>query len=203
MDNEEKKLGNQEAIEEHEHAENVHIEGNASDEVIDDVTIEEEDIERTLGGRSKKDADKLKRLESEKQEYLDGWQRARAEMTNLKKQHADERAMFTSLGKQSLLEELLPMLDNFDAAFADKSAWEQVPESWRIGVEYIQKQFVETLENNGVVRFGSVGDEFDATAYEPVEVIEGEEANKVIEVLQSGYKIKDKVIRPARVKIGG
>ena len=202
MDKQEKILGNQEAIEEIEQSENFHIE-EPDAEQEEELTIEEEHVERTLGGRSKKDSDKLRKLKEEKQEYLDGWQRARAEMTNLKKQHAEERAMFTSLGKQSLLEELLPVLDNFDAAFSNKESWEQVPETWRIGVEYIQKQFIEILENNGVVRFGAVGDEFNAMEYEPVEVIEGEKKDVVIEVLQSGYKIKDKIVRPARVKIGG
>ena len=202
MDKQEKIVGNEEALEELERAKDFHIDEPLVEQE-EDLTIEEEHVERTLGGRSKKDADKLKKLKEEKQEYLDGWQRARAEMTNLKKQHAEERAMFTSLGKQSLLEELLPVLDNFDAAFSNKESWEQVPETWRVGVEYIQKQFIETLENNGVMRFGAVGDTFDAKAYEPVEVIEGEKKDTVIEVLQSGYKIKDKVVRPARVKIGG
>lgn len=171
---------------------------------VEDIVIEEENPEITLGGKKKKELDKVQKLQEEKQEYLDGWQRARAEMANLKKVHAEEKLLFTTLGKQSLLEELIPMLDNFDAAFKDKEAWNQVPETWRIGVEYIHKQFIETLDSNGVVAFGSVGDDFNSGSYEPVEMVSGQEdlKNKVIVVLQQGYKIGDKVIRPARVHIG-
>lgn len=171
---------------------------------VEDITIEEENPEVTFGGKKKKDADKVQKLQDEKQEYLDGWQRARAEMANLKKVHAEEKLLFTTLGKQSLLEELVPMLDNFDAAFKYKDAWEEVPETWRIGVEYIYKQFVETLESNAVSVFGEVGDEFNSETYEPVEMIAGDEKdkNKVTKVLQKGYKIGDKVIRPARVHVG-
>ena len=175
-----------------------------TEEHVEDIVIEEENPETTFGGKKKKDKDKLQKLIEEKQEYLDGWQRARAEMANLKKVHAEEKLMFTTIGKQSLLDELVPMLDNFDAAFKDKDAWEQVPETWRIGVEYIHKQFVETLENNGVGVFGEVGDEVNTEMYERVEMIAGEEGdkNKVIKVLQKGYKIGDKIIRPARVHVG-
>ena len=79
-----------------------------------------------------------------------------------------------------------------------------MPETWRIGVEYIYKQFVETLENNWVVVFGAIGDDFDSSAHEPVEMIAGEEANKnkVVFVIQKGYRIKEKVIRPAKVHVG-
>ena len=173
-------------------------------EEVEDIIIEEENPEVTFGGKKKKDTDKIQKLLDEKQEYLDGWQRARAEMANLKKVHAEEKLMFTTLGKQSLLEELIPMLDNFDAAFKDQEAWNQVPETWRIGVEYIYKQFVETLETNGVVVFGAIGDEFNTEMYEPTEMIASEEGekNKVLKVIQKGYKIGDKVIRPARVRVG-
>ncbi len=173
-------------------------------DLAEDIVIEEENQEMTLGGKSKKDKNKMQKLMDEKQEYLDGWQRARAEMVNLKKVHAEEKKMFTTWGKQSLVEELIPMMDNFDAAFKDEDAWSQVPETWRIGVEYIYKQFIETLENNGVVVYGAVGDEFDTAAYEPSEMIKGEEEhkNKVLKVIQKGYKMGDRIIRPARVQVG-
>ncbi len=174
------------------------------EEQVEDVVYEEDNPEVTLGGKKKKDKDELQVLKDERQEYLDGWQRARAELVNLKKQHEEERKLFTTLGKQSLLEEIIPILDNFDAAFANKAAWEETPETWRVGIEYIHKQFLEVLESNGVKRFGQEGDEFNSDLYEPVEMVEGDEGQKgkVISVIQKGYKIGEKLIRPAKVKVG-
>ncbi len=63
----------------------------------------------------------IKKLKKEKAEYLEGWQRARAEMVNLKKQHTEEKKLFTALGKESFLLEIIPILDNFEAAFTDKT----------------------------------------------------------------------------------
>lgn len=171
-------------------------------EETDDVVIEDIEQEKTFGGKNKKDVDKLKKCEEEKQEYLDGWQRARAEMANLKKVHAEEKLLFTTMGKQQIVEDLIPMLDNFQAAFSNKDAWEQVPETWRIGVEYIHKQFLDTMENNGVEGFGAVGDDFENALHEAVETIEGGEKEKIVEVVQSGYKIGDRIVRPAKVKVG-
>jgi len=174
------------------------------EEQVEDIFIEEENSETTFSGKKKKDQDKLDMLLAEKQEYLDGWQRARAEMANVKKVHAEEKLLFTTLGKQSVINDLIPMLDNFDAAFSNKESWESVPETWRIGVEYIYKQFLEVLEQHGVELFGAVGDTFDATLHEPVQTVPGDEkeANTVVSVVKQGYKIGDKVLRPAKVHIG-
>jgi len=138
--------------------------------------------------------------ERERAEYLDGWQRAQAELVNLKKRHEEDRKMFTTLGKESLLQDLIPMLDNFDAAMANKEVWESVDANWRMGIEYIHNQFVQTLENNNVVVFGVVGDAFDTALHEPVES-EGE-GEVITAVMQKGYKVGDRVVRPAKVKLG-
>ena len=136
----------------------------------------------------------------ERDEYLAGWQRSQADMKNLQKRHEDEKKMFTTLGKETLLQDLIPVLDNFDAAFRNSEVWESVDENWRRGIEYIHTQFVTALENNGVVAYGAVGDAFDTMLHEPVESVgDGEQ---VTAVLQKGYKIGDRVIRPAKVNLG-
>jgi molecular chaperone GrpE (heat shock protein) len=96
-------------------------------ESFEDVEFVEENSEVKSGfssGRKKEDSlkEKIKVLEGERNEYLDGWQRARAEMVNLKKSHLEEKKLFTSLGKESFLEDVIPILDNFDAAFSNKEA---------------------------------------------------------------------------------
>lgn len=177
------------------------------EEGIEDVVFEEGDVEKsTFSSGDKKEEkmkDKIKVLEKEKNEYLDGWQRARAEMVNLKKNHLEEKKLFTSLGKESFLLEIIPVLDNFDAAFSNKQAWEKVDSAWRIGVEYIYSQFINILENNGVEQFGTVGEVFDELKHLSVENIISEEENdegKVSEVIQKGYKTKDRILREAKVK---
>lgn len=147
---------------------------------------------------------RIKELEKEKGEYLDGWQRSQADIINLKKTHTEEKKVFTQIGKQSFLEEIIPILDNFDAAFSNKKAWEETPIEWRSGIEYIYNQFIIILENNGVQQFGLVGDDFDEIVHSSVENIKttnGEDKNKISAVMQKGYKIKDRVIRSAKVKV--
>ncbi len=175
------------------------------EENIDIEFVEEnEKVSGFGGGKSdKKLKEKIKVLESEKKEYLDGWQRARAEMANLKKNHAEEKKMFTSLGKEMMMLEFIPALDNFDAAFSNKEAWEKVDSAWRSGVEYIYNQFISVLENNGVVQFGEVGDDFNEALHLSVENIktdDKEKDGKIAAVIQKGYKSGDKILREAKVK---
>ncbi len=160
--------------------------------------------EYTLGGLSKKDKEKIERLEAERQEYLDGWQRARAELVNAKKQYEEERRLFVGIGKQSILEEIIPILDNFEAAFSNKEAWDATPETWRIGIEYIYKQFITVLEDHQVKVFGLEGDEFNPEKHESLEMVATEEEskrNKIMSIIQKGYALGDKIVRPAKVKV--
>jgi molecular chaperone GrpE len=187
---------------EHNHDQiNLNVESLGAEEVL----FEPEPEEMTLSGSSKKDKEKIQKLEAEKQEYLDGWQRARAELVNAKKQYEDERKLFVGIGKQSILEDLIPVLDTFDAAFSNKQVWEALPETWRVGVEYIHKQFLSVLENHGVKTFGNEGDVFDALKHEPLEIVPTDDEsmkNKLMVVIQKGYSSGEKIIRPAKVKVG-
>ena len=140
------------------------------------------------------------RVLREHAEYLDGWQRSQAEIQNLQKRHGEERALFTTLGKESLLQDLIPILDHFEAAMADQETWESVDENWRRGIEYIHQQFVETLSHHGVTTFGAVGDAFDTTLHEPV-ASEGQGEN-ITGVRQKGYRMGERVVRPAKVTLG-
>jgi molecular chaperone GrpE len=102
-----------------------------------------------------------------------------------------------------LLDQIIPVLDNFDSAFSG-SAWENVDSNWRIGIEYIYNQFVKILEENDVVAFGEAGEEFDENIHHSVEIEENEDrekSGKISKVLMRGYKIKDRIVREAKVKI--
>ena len=168
----------------------------SQEDVLENEDASEQNTDHVEDEVTESEEEKLVR---ERAEYLDGWQRAQAEMVNLRKRHESDRKMFTTLGKESLLQELIPMLDNFDAAMSNKDAWEAVDANWRMGIEYIHSQFIQTLENNGVTAFGTEGDSFDAKLHEPVES-EGE-GTTVSQVMQKGYRMGDRIVRPAKVKL--
>ena len=100
--------------------------------------------------------------------------------------------------------ELIPAIDSFEMAFAHKESWEQAPENWRTGVEYIYQQLIKILQNHGIAQTNPVGEAFNPgehTALETVDTSEKEEDQKIVTVIQRGYKMNDKIIRPAQVKI--
>lgn len=173
----------------------------------DDVSFEEVNEEGEVDARTtiKKLREKIKKLEGEKQEYLDLSQRTRADYANYKKEVDTNRLSDRKLATKRFIEELLPVLDAYDMAQGNKEAWEKVDQNWRMGIEYIFSQFRTVLEGEGVTRFGKVGDTFDPLLHESMEHIkvDNEEGNdKVMRVLQSGYKMHDMILRPARVHTG-
>ncbi len=180
----------------------------------DDITIEPEDItfeESTeegdalsAGNKVKKLQDKIKGLEKEKQEYLDGWQRARADYANLQKTIDEDRKRMRTLIEENFIEELLPTVDSFLMAMSNKEAWEKVDPAWRTGVEYIYQQLMNTLEAHNLKLFGEVGEKFDPTKHEGVsdEATDDESKDHTIaKVHQKGFMLGDSVLRPARVSV--
>lgn len=161
----------------------------------------EEDIKATL----KKLRKDLKEAQKEKAEYLTNWQRERADFLNYKKDDDARRASYVGYAREKFSEDLLPVLDAYDMAFANKEAWEKVEKNWRMGVEYIHQQLIGVLSENGIEEITpSVGDAFDANIHEPMETIETDDASKehtVATLMQKGYKNGTRIIRPARVKI--
>lgn len=174
---------------------------------VDDVEFEEVNDEGEADARStiKKLREKIKKLEGEKQEYLDLSQRTRADYSNFKKEVEGNRITERKFATKRFIEELLPVLDSYDMAQANKEAWEKVDQNWRIGIEYIFSQFRTVLENEGVTQFGKVGEIFDPHLHESMEQVrvENEKDNdKIMKVLQNGYKMNDMILRPARVHTG-
>ena len=173
----------------------------------DDVSFEEVNEEGEVDARTtiKKLREKIKKLEGEKQEYLDLSQRTRADYVNFKKEVDANRVNDRKFATKRFIEELLPVLDAYDMAQGNKEAWEKVDQNWRIGIEYIFGQLRTVLENEGVKQFGKVGDAFDPMLHESMEVVsveKEEDADKLVRVLQSGYRMHDAILRPARVHTG-
>jgi molecular chaperone GrpE len=89
-------------------------------------------------------------------------------------------------------------------AMSNKEAWEKVDKNWRQGIEYIHSKFLQALADNNVTAIGKVGDKFDPMLHESIESIPTDDESKdhtIEKVIQAGYKIGERVIRPARVNI--
>ena len=160
----------------------------------------EEDLKKTL----KKLRADLKECKKEKDEYLTGWQKERADFVNYKKQEEDRKVNFSESIRERILSRFLTVADSFNMAFGNKEAWEKVDENWRRGVEYIYGQMNTIFEEYGVRGIGEVGESFDHNLHHSIEMVptdKKEENHKISEVIQKGYKLGERVIRAARVKV--
>lgn len=170
----------------------------------DDVVADEEN--ESAENLAKKLREKLKICEKEKQEYMNGWQRERADFINFKNRSEEEKKEYIKFANENLLEEMLTVLESFDMAFMDKDKWNSVPENWRVGVEYIHSQLVKVLDDNGLKEFlPKIGDKFDPTlhiAEEMIPVKTESEDNQIIEIKKKGYTMNGKIIIAPRVVVG-
>ena len=190
-----------------EHKEDVVHESNDVQESIDDVSFEEVNEEGEVDTKTTiaKLRERIKTLEKEKQEYLLMSQRTKADYINFKKEVEDTKVKDRKYATKKFIEELIPVLDAYDSARNNKDAWEKVDQNWRIGIEYIFGQIMAVLEREGVTAYGKVGDVFDPLLHETLEsvaVTDTAQNDTLIKVLQSGYKMHDMVLRPARVHVG-
>lgn len=185
--------------------ENNNLASDNNDEIID-VEIEETDDngEVTLKKKLNTLKQKCEKLEQEKKEYLDGWLRSQADYKNLLKEMDIVREKSKNQGMKKVIEELLPSLDAYDMARANKESWEQVDKNWRLGIEYIFNMFEKGLGNFGVTSFGNVGEVIDPLKYEATELVDTDDQSldqKVSVLLNKGYVFGGEVIRPAKVKV--
>lgn len=184
---------------------NKKIKENLSGENIidEDIVIEEEVEEKSsFGVDTKKLREKLKKCTEEKQEYLAGWQRAKADLINAKKDFEEQKKDFVKFAKGDLIIQIIPVLDSFDMAFKNT---EGVPEQWLKGVEYIYTQFLTILGENGVKQINPIGEKFDASLHTAVEMVKVDDENQesiILEVIQKGYSLNDKILREAKVRVG-
>jgi len=172
-----------------------------SAEFLDDSVVAEENAAETV----KKLRDKLRACEKEKQEYLTGWQRAKADLINARKRDEAERADFTKYANERLIEELIPTLESFDLAMANKAAWEKVDKNWRVGVEYIYSQLKKALSDAGLTEIDPTGKPFDHARDEAAEYIPVQnesEHHQVLSVVQKGYSLNGRALRPPKVRVG-
>jgi molecular chaperone GrpE len=143
--------------------------------------------------------DELTRLRSERDALLDRLARQQAEFENARKRGAKEQQDFRDYALTDAVKSLLPILDSFERALAHR---ENVRE-FQSGVELIQKQLQDSLAKLGVKAVEAKGHTFDPHQHEAVEMVETDRAkdNQVLDELQRGYKLKDRLLRPAMVRV--
>ncbi|MEG2575228.1 MAG: nucleotide exchange factor GrpE [Christensenella sp.] len=150
--------------------------------------------------RAKKDKmqEKLKVLEAEKDEYIAALQRERADFDNYRKRNATLATTSFQNGVADATMAILPVLDNFERALTAECADEAFVE----GISMIMRQLQETLKNLGVEEIPADG-QFDPTVHNAVMQLEAEEfePNQIVEVLQKGYSLNDRVLRHTMVKV--
>jgi len=138
----------------------------------------------------------------EKEKYVNRLQRLQADFSNYKKRIEKEKKRANQQAIKELVEDLLPIIDNFERALNTSQDSEEAADVLK-GVEMIYKQLVDLLHKKGVEEIATVGEEFDPNFHEAAMTEESEEyeSGVIIEEMQPGYKLDNLVIRPAMVKI--
>lgn len=144
----------------------------------------------------------LEEAKAKEAEYLDGWQRALAELANARKRFERERDQAYTNAKVGILMQIIPVIDDFERAF------ESVPEDragleWSEGIRLIYQKFRRLLDQEGIEPIDAVGTPFDpflhqAVTHEPSDEVP---AGEVIACLQKGYRLGDRVLRPSMVRV--
>jgi molecular chaperone GrpE len=144
----------------------------------------------------------LNASESKANEYLDGWQRTQAEFANYKKRVHRDREFFNQEAVGKVVKNYLPILDDLERALKDRPQ-EGDSAAWANGFELIYRKMVTFLENDGVTPIEAVGEIFDPNLHEAIAQVPSDEheSQQIIEVVQTGYRIGERVLRPARVVI--
>lgn len=147
----------------------------------------------------KKDENDLIKCQKERDEYLDGWKRAKAELINYKKDEAKRFETMMKFSNESLVRDLIIVLDSFDLALA---VLEKEGKAEK-GIYLIRTQLEDILKQNGLERVMiSVGQQFDSGLQEAIASVDSDKPNgTIIEEVERGYMFHGKLVRPARVKV--
>ena len=145
----------------------------------------------------------LEKARKKEQENLESWQRERADFLNYKKRIEREQTQNGQNYKADLLKKYLVVMDDLDLAIRNKPQNHPEENSWVEGIELIARKFHSVLENEGLEKMECEGSDFDPNLHQAISYEEHPdvESGKIIEVIQSGYKIGDRVIRPALVRV--
>jgi molecular chaperone GrpE len=178
-------------------------EGDQSDNI---EKIEEEAKEETNKEKNEFEGMEafISAIQEEKDEFRDKYLRALANYENLRKRSIQERQKTYDTAQEDLFRKILPMLDDFKRAFESLNHSEKHKDDYKSfyeGIRLVHSNFENLLKIHNIEPFESTGEKFDPSKHEAIHVIEknDEEEGKILEETQSGYKIRDKILRPAKV----
>lgn len=159
----------------------------------------EELAQESQGGVSRQE---YERVGQERDALLDRLARMQAEFDNYRKRNAREQAEFRDYAIADAVKSFLPVLDNFDLALKHQQG-ETEDSGFRSGIELIRKQMEDALTRLGVQVVPAQGQQFDPRVHEAIEMVESRDHadHEVIEELQRGYKLKERLLRPAMVRV--
>ncbi|HEX2328613.1 MAG TPA: nucleotide exchange factor GrpE [Candidatus Angelobacter sp.] len=145
-------------------------------------------------------ASETEKLRAERDNLLDRLARLQAEFDNYRKRSARENQDYRDYAVSDAARGLLPVIDSFGLALKNAEA---KPQDLRKGVELIYKQLVDALQRMNVQRVPAQGEPFDPRVHEAIEMVPSDDVpdNHVLEELQPGYRIKDRLLRPAMVRV--
>ncbi len=159
--------------------------------------LEEEGVDEQVALRAE-----LEEARAKEAEYLDGWQRALAELANARKRFDRDRDQAYTHAKVGMLLQIIPVIDDFERAF-ESMPENQAVRDWAEGVRLIYQKFSRLLAQEGIEPIDAVGAPFDpclheAVTHEPSDTVP---AGEVIGCLQKGYRLGDRVLRPSMVRV--
>lgn len=166
------------------------------EKIVADETPQEEVTEETTTELSNEE-----KLQQEVERLNDQVYRLSAEISNIQKRNAKERQDAAKYRSQSLAQNLLNVIDNLERAIASPSESEDA-QNLKKGIEMVYESFLYALKEEGIEEIDALDQPFDPTLHHAVQTVpveEGQEADKVVQVFQKGYKLKNRVLRPAMV----
>ena len=185
---------------------NIEEEDTLNEEPVEqtDKETEETPEEEIAKEETEEEKDPMEKMLEENAELKDKWLRSVAEFENYRKRTLKERAELIMNGGEKVITAILPILDDMERAITNGTKTED-PAVLREGMELIYQKFVKTLESQGVSKIETKDADFDTDVHEAVAMVPGmgdDKKGKVIDCLQEGYKLNDKVIRHAKVAVG-
>ncbi|SFL66008.1 nucleotide exchange factor GrpE [Salibacterium qingdaonense] len=184
------------STEEQEEKEQMEQEVAAEEADAEDTSVEQEDAEEPA------EETELEKAQREAAEWQDKALRVQADLDNVRRRAKEDKERDAKYRSQSVIESLLPVLDNFERAL--NAATDQEEDGSLLqGVNMVYSQFFEALQQEGLEVIPTERETFDPHQHQAVMQVEEEgfESNQIVEELQKGYKLKDKIIRPAMVKV--
>lgn len=167
-------------------------------------TVNPEDSDMTENADETEEQDPIEKAQKEIAELKDKWLRSVAEFENYRKRTLKERTELILNGGEKFITAVLPILDDMERAIENGTKTDD-PEVLREGMTLIHQKFMKVLEAQGVSRIDTDNADFDTDVHEAVAMVPGmgdDKKGKVIDCLQQGYKLNDKVIRHAKVAVG-